>query len=158
MTENPIDLPGQKFVAGLALCHTCLRRASGAHRLRPTRPIAMMREGWRTRLAWLLQARAHEIAVSHAVRSLIIARKKFVGQRVTPENQLRALAVVFGVRLPRALTEVFIDQALKASERVAGLSAVMRGPEAPPSTASTTALAPVPYCRLRERAKGERSA
>ena len=40
---------------------------------------------------------------AHAVRSLIITRKKLVGQRVTLENQIRGLAVVFGVRLPRAL-------------------------------------------------------
>jgi transposase len=39
---------------------------------------------------------------AHAVRSLIIARKKLVGLRVTLENQIRGLAVVFGVRLPRA--------------------------------------------------------
>ena len=64
---------------------------------------------------------------AHAVRSLIIARKKLVGQRVTLENQIRGLAVVFGVRLPRALSAAFIDQALKASEGVAGLSAAMRG-------------------------------
>ena len=38
---------------------------------------------------------------AHAVRALIIARKKLVGQRVTLENQIRGLAVVFGVRLPR---------------------------------------------------------
>jgi transposase len=60
---------------------------------------------------------------AHALRSLIIARKKLVGQRVTLENQIRGLAVVFGVRLRRAL----IDQALKTSEGVAGLSAAMRG-------------------------------
>ena len=59
--------------------------------------------------------------------STIIARKKLVGQRVTLENQIRGLAVVFGIRLPRALTAAFIDQALKASEGVAGLSAAMRG-------------------------------
>ena len=64
---------------------------------------------------------------AHAVRSLIIARKKLVGQRVTLENQIRGLAIVFGIRLPRALTAAFIDQALKASEGVAGLSAAMRG-------------------------------
>jgi transposase len=64
---------------------------------------------------------------AHAVRALIIARKKLVGQRVTLENQIRGLAVVFGVRLPRALTVAFIDQALKASEGVAGLSVAMRG-------------------------------
>ena len=46
---------------------------------------------------------------------------------MTLENQIRGLAVVFGVRLPRALTAAFIDQALKASEGVAGLSAAMRG-------------------------------
>ena len=64
---------------------------------------------------------------AHAIRSLIIARKKLVGQRVTLENQIRGLAVVFGVRLPRALSPAFIDQALKASEGINGLSAAMRG-------------------------------
>jgi transposase len=64
---------------------------------------------------------------AHALRSLISARKKLVGQRVTLENQIRGLAVVFGVRLPRALTAAFIDQALKASEEIAGLSAAVRG-------------------------------
>jgi transposase len=64
---------------------------------------------------------------AHAVRSLISARKKLVGQRVTLENQIRGLAVVFGVRLPRALTAAFIDNALRASEGIAGLSVAMRG-------------------------------
>jgi transposase len=64
---------------------------------------------------------------AHALRSLIIARKKLVGQRVTLENQIRGLAVVFGVRLPRALTTAFIRQALQASEGIVGLSAAMRG-------------------------------
>jgi transposase len=64
---------------------------------------------------------------ARALRSLIIARKKLVGQRVTLENQIRGLAVVFGVRLPRALTVAFIDNALKASEGIAGLSVAMRG-------------------------------
>ena len=64
---------------------------------------------------------------AHAVRSVIGARKKLVGQRVTLENQIRGLAVVFGVRLPRALTVAFVNQALKASEGIAGLSAAMRG-------------------------------
>src|ERR1051326_3599468 len=49
---------------------------------------------------------------AHAVRSLIIARKKLVGQRVTLANQIRGLAVVFRVRLPRALSPAFIQQAL----------------------------------------------
>jgi hypothetical protein len=43
------------------------------------------------------------------------------------ENQIRGLAVVFGIRLPRALTAAFVNQALKVSEGVAGLSAAMRG-------------------------------
>jgi transposase len=64
---------------------------------------------------------------AHAVRSLIIARKKLVGQRVTLENQIRGLAIVFGIRLPRALAAAFIDQALKASEGIAGPSVAMRG-------------------------------
>jgi len=64
---------------------------------------------------------------AHAIRSLIIARKKLVGQRVTLENQIRGLAVVFGVRLPRALSAAFIKQALTASEGIPGLSAAVRG-------------------------------
>jgi transposase len=64
---------------------------------------------------------------AHAIRALIIARKKLVGQRVTLENQIRGLAVVFGVRLPRALSPAFIDQALRSSEGIDGLSAAMRG-------------------------------
>src|ERR1700720_2548145 len=43
---------------------------------------------------------------SHAVRALLIARKKLVGQRVTLENQIRGLAVAFGVRLPRGLSSL----------------------------------------------------
>jgi transposase len=64
---------------------------------------------------------------AHAVRSLIVARKKLVGQRVTLENQIRGLAVVFGVRLPRGLSPAFIRQALQASDGIPGLSAAMRG-------------------------------
>jgi transposase len=55
---------------------------------------------------------------AHAIRSLISARKKLVGQRVTLENQTRGLAVVFGIRLTRALTAAFIDKALRSSEGI----------------------------------------
>ena len=75
----------------------------------------------------LLQARAREVLAAHAVRSLIIARKKLVGQRVTLENRIRGFAIVFGVQPPRALTAAFVGQALKASEGIAGLSAAIRG-------------------------------
>ncbi len=51
---------------------------------------------------------------SHAVRALIIARKKLVGQRVTLENQVRGLAVAFGVRLPRGLSSGFAEKAMFA--------------------------------------------
>ena len=64
---------------------------------------------------------------AHATRWLIIARKKLVGQRVTLENQIRGLAVVFGVRLPRALTAAFVDQALRAGDGIEGLSAALQG-------------------------------
>ena len=47
---------------------------------------------------------------SHAVRAPIIVRTKLAGQLVTLENQIRGLAVVFGVRLPRALSPTFIEQ------------------------------------------------
>ena len=79
---------------------------------------------------------------AHALRSLISARKKLVGQRVTLENQIRGLAVVFGIRLPRALTAAFIDQALKASEGITGFSVAMRGLIAA-GTAVMTAVAAI---------------
>lgn len=63
---------------------------------------------------------------AHAMRALIVARKKLVGQRLTLENQIRGLVVVFGVRLPRGLSPAFIKQALRASDGVAGLSAAVR--------------------------------
>jgi hypothetical protein len=46
---------------------------------------------------------------------------------VTLENQIRGLAAVFGIRLPRALTAAFSDKTLQASEGIAGLYAAMRG-------------------------------
>ena len=64
---------------------------------------------------------------AHAVRALILARKKLVGQRVTLENQIRGLAVVFGVRLPRGLSPAFAEQVIGGSEGVPGLSAAMCG-------------------------------
>jgi transposase len=80
---------------------------------------------------------------AHAIRALITARKKLVSQRVTLENQIRGLAVVFGVRLPRALTPAFVKQALKASEGVPASpppcrATLRRGaPCSPPSWRST---------------------
>lgn len=64
---------------------------------------------------------------AHAIRALIGARKKLVGQRVTLENQVRGLAIAFGVRLPRGLSPAFVDAVMRMSEGVAGLSTAMRG-------------------------------
>jgi transposase len=64
---------------------------------------------------------------AHAVRALIIARKKLVGQRVTLENQIRGLAVVFGIRLPRGLSPAFAEQVINGSGGVTGLSGAVRG-------------------------------
>jgi transposase len=64
---------------------------------------------------------------AHAIRALIIARKKLVGQRVTLENQIRGLAVVFGVRLPRGLSPAFATQVISGSKGVAGLSGAVCG-------------------------------
>lgn len=64
---------------------------------------------------------------AHAIRSLIAARKKPVGQRVTIDNQIRGPVVVFGVRLPRALSSAFKDAAMKVSDGVPGLHAALRG-------------------------------
>jgi transposase len=87
-----------------------------------------MRAAWRTlaRTGFFKPVHVKSLP-AYALRSLIIARKKLVGQRVTLENQIRGLAVVFGVRLPRALTAAFIRQALRASEGITGLSAAIRG-------------------------------
>jgi transposase len=49
---------------------------------------------------------------------------------------------VFGVRLPRALTLAFIDNALKGSQGIAGLSVAMRGLIAA-RTAAMTAVAAI---------------
>ena len=46
---------------------------------------------------------------------------------VSGSLSIRGLAVVFGVRLPRALSSTFIRQALQASEGIPGLSAAMQG-------------------------------
>jgi transposase len=75
----------------------------------------------------VLQARLCEVLASTRHPVLVIAREKLVGQRVTLENQIRGLAVVFGVRLPRALNPAFIKQALQASDGIPGLCAAMRG-------------------------------
>ena len=64
---------------------------------------------------------------SHAVRALLIARKKLVGQRVTLENQIRGLAVAFGVRLPRGLSSGFAEKAMAAGHGIPGLDGAMRG-------------------------------
>jgi len=64
---------------------------------------------------------------AHAVRALIIARKKLVGQRVTLENQIRGLALVFGIRLPRGLSPAFARQVNTASGELAALSGALRG-------------------------------
>jgi transposase len=64
---------------------------------------------------------------AHTVRSLIVARKKLVGQRVTIDNQIRGLVVVFGVRLPRAQSPAFKGASLKVSDGVPGLHAALRG-------------------------------
>ena len=64
---------------------------------------------------------------AHAVLALIMARKKLVGQRVTLENQIRGLAVVFGSRLPRGLSPAFVEQVITMSDGIIGLSAAMRG-------------------------------
>jgi transposase len=47
---------------------------------------------------------------------LIVARRKLVGQRVTLENQIRGLAVVFGARLPLGLGPAFIDEVVLMSD------------------------------------------
>lgn len=64
---------------------------------------------------------------AHAVRALIGARKKLVGQRVMLENQIRGLAVTFGARLPRAGTRRLNEEALRAGAGIEGLSAALRG-------------------------------
>src|SRR3984957_11608791 len=64
---------------------------------------------------------------SQAVRALLVARKKLVGQRVTLENQIRGLAVAFGIRLPRGLSSGFAEKAMAAGCGIPGLDGAMRG-------------------------------
>lgn len=64
---------------------------------------------------------------AHAVRALIIARKKLVGQRVTLENQIRGLALVFGARLPRGLSPAFATQVNSVGGDVPALAGALRG-------------------------------
>jgi transposase len=64
---------------------------------------------------------------AHAIRALIVARKKLVGQRVTLENQIRGLAVVFGVRLPRGLSPAFVTRAGSAAEGIDGMMGAVHG-------------------------------
>ena len=64
---------------------------------------------------------------AHAVRALNLERRKLVGQRVALGNQIRGLAVAFGVQLPRGLSPTFVEQVMTMSDGVAGLSAAMRG-------------------------------
>ena len=85
-----------------------------------------MRAGWHILLGPASSVHVKSLP-AHAVRALIIARKKLVGQRVTLENQIRGLAVVFGVRLPRGLSPAFAEQAIRGSQGIAGLSGAMRG-------------------------------
>jgi hypothetical protein len=73
----------------------------------------------------LLQVGSREIPAS-ARRPITDHRsQELVGQRVTLENQIRGLVVVFGVRLPRARSSAFIRRALQASEGTPGLSAAL---------------------------------
>ena len=65
--------------------------------------------------------------LAHSVRALIIARKKLVGQRVTLENQIRGLALVFGVRLPRGLSPAFATQIKSTCGELPALSGALRG-------------------------------
>lgn len=64
---------------------------------------------------------------AHAIRALIVARKKLVGQRVTLENQIRGLAVVFSIRLPRGLSPAIVDEVVRMSDGITGLAGAMRG-------------------------------
>jgi hypothetical protein len=66
----------------------------------------------------LLQARARKVIGRPRPP---LADRRAVGQRVTLENLIRGLAVVFGIRLPRVLTAAFIDKALTASEGLQSL-------------------------------------
>lgn len=69
---------------------------------------------------------------AHAVHALIIARKELVGQRVTPGNQIRGLAVVFGIRLPPSSAVVYrTGSAGQPGDRrsVRGHAGPARGPQ-----------------------------
>jgi uncharacterized protein (UPF0335 family) len=116
-------------------CSTCISRPwrGLAHRKQGRRSAKRRRTSGRSRRFGvlrshrLLQARPCEVAASSCA-PLVDQRAQEAGWPTGDlENQIRGPAVVFGIRLPRALTPAFVNQALKASEGVAGLSAAMRG-------------------------------
>jgi len=91
---------------------------------------------------------------AHAVRALIVARKKLVGQRVTLENQIRGLAVVFGMRLPRDLSPAFADQVISGSGGIRvwpGRCAACLQPAMPSSERSRRSIATSGVWRARRR-------
>ena len=123
----PILFHGLSQLGLPVVCIESRRLIRRSSRLRPTRPIATTRAARASGSHRLLQGRAREVFVSPR-RPLAHHRAQEAGRAAgDPGNQMRGLAVVFGVRLPRALTAAFIDKALKASEGIAGLSAAMRG-------------------------------
>ena len=81
---------------------------------------------------------------AHAVRALIGARSKLIGQRVMLENQIRGLAVVYGVRLPRARSRDVVVGTLKASDGIDGLAAALRGLVAARSAIISAVVASTP--------------
>src|SRR3984957_4719082 len=76
---------------------------------------------------WLLQARACEVFIGP--RGSLADRRAQEASRPAsdPGKTDPRLGGRVRVRLPRALTVAFVNQALKASEGIAGLSAAMRG-------------------------------
>jgi transposase len=75
---------------------------------------------------------------AHAVRALIIARKKLVGQRL--ENQIRGLAVVFGIRLPRGLSPSITTLPSRSTTQMCVSFIETSNPEKYPMTALLFAL------------------
>ena len=118
-THAPILFHGLNQLGLPVVCVESRQATRRSSRSPPTRAIAMMLVVWRISPELASSSRACEVIARPRAPLSDQRAQEAAGQRVTLENQIRGLAVVFGVRLPRALTTAFIDEALKASEGVA---------------------------------------
>ena len=95
------------------------------------------------------------LQVLHGVGNQLDGRDRVRRWGVTLENQIRGLAVVFGIRSPRALSAASSTRLFKPARGSPGLSAAMRGLIAA-RTAVMTAVAAIDADMRRSEGAGSR--